>query len=73
MRVTTYYPMYEGTSYDDKLVGDWVNLYGVKTKEQLENALVRLHLEADADTEKEKAKGKAYSSMEYDYDKIMVY
>ena len=73
MRITTHYPMYEGTSYDDELVGDWVNLYGVQTKEQLEKELGRLRLEADRDTEKEKASGKAYTIFEYDYDKIIVY
>ena len=73
MRSTTHFPMYEGTSNDKKLVGDWVNLYGVQTKEQLEKYLVRLRKQAERDTEKEKVSYKVYSTYEYDYDEIIVY
>ena len=73
MKITTHYPMYEGTSYDDTLVGDWADLYGVTTKEHLERELLRLRNEAAEDLKREKASGKAYSVCDYDYITLMVF
>ena len=73
MKITTHYPMYEGTIYDDTLVGEWTDLYGVSTKKQLERELSRLRKEAAEDLKKEKARGKAYSVCDYDYITLMVY
>lgn len=73
MKITTYYPMYEETSYDETLEGDWVDLYGVRSKDQLERELQRLRKKAAEEMEEEKAKHKAYSELEYDYITLMVY
>lgn len=73
MKLTTHYPINEGTSYDDTLVGEWTDLYGVSTKEQLERELQRLRKKAAEEMEEEKAKHKTYSELEYDYINLMVY
>lgn len=73
MMLTTHYPINEGTNYDETLVGEWTDMYGVSTKEQLERELKRLRKEAAEELKKEMAKGKAYSVCEYDYITLMVY
>lgn len=73
LRLTTHYPMYEGTSYDDTLVGEWSDLYGVSTKEQLERELSRLRKQAAEELKEDKASGKAYSVCDYDYITLTVF
>lgn len=73
MKITIHYPINEGISYDETLEGDWVDLYGVRSKDQLERELQRLRKKAAEDMKEEKASGKAYDVCDYDYITLMVY
>ena len=73
MKLTTHYPMYEGTNYDETIIGEWTDLYAISTKEELERELSRLRKEAAEELKEDKVSGKAYSVCDYDYITLKIF